>query len=211
MTIKGVNHHSGGAHGYIDTVSQLTRTGLFSSTGNQMFVDSQGSINVVQAVSPDVKGIYSYCLVDALGVAATTNHMSIGNPVGNTKIVSVVAVFISSYSVGGISGGSSIEMKRSTVATGGTLKTAADISKLSTGYPDPSAVIRTGNVSTVLGATHLAASPPPANHTANAAQIFLAQNPSQASHLLPGDAFTFYTASGDTNQRWNLVVAWAEV
>lgn len=211
MSTRGVNYHTGGAHSFIETESLLTRIGLFSPTGNQATVDSQGSLNVVQAVSPDIKGIYSYCLVDAPGVAAATNHMAISNPTGNNKIVSVVAVFISSYSVGGISGGASIEMKRSTEATGGALKTASDVSKLLGTYPDPSAVLRTGNVSATLGATHLAASPPPANHTANAAQIFLAQNPSQASHLLPGEAFTFYTSSGDTNQRWNLVVAWAEV
>lgn len=161
---------------------------------------------------PSLCGVYSYSLANLPGVVAANNFMSIANPLGSTRFIVVGGFFVSSCAVGTSTIIDPLRGWRSTVPTGGTLATAADIVKYDTRYPDPLGVIRKDNPTATISAPFFN-SPPPINQGAAAGQFFHSVEPPPAAGgfiLAPGEGVVFRTAAGDVDQTWNLTVVWGE-
>lgn len=168
-------------------------------------------LSVQQAVDPSVDGIYSFCLPDTPGVVAANNFVSVSNPVGSGKLVSVIFIDVASYVATTAIAAASMVGYRTTAATGGVDSTASAV-KLRTAYPTPSAVVRTGNpTATIVGAIQATSPPLSSGSFTSGAYVSVATASfSSALLLAEGEGFTFRTTSGDANQRWNITFAWAE-
>lgn len=148
------------------------------------------------------------------GTVAAHNHVALTNPVGSGKVILVGGVFISQTTVGAVSGAAPLRGWLATSVSGGTLEDVSAIGKTKSTLPDPVGQIRTEGFTATLGAAWF--NSPALETTAADSPGFIHQVPavipgSDPITLLPGESTVLRTDSGDTDQRWNLSIAWVEV
>lgn len=178
-----------------------------------MVVATNGVAGSYPVTNPVFKGGYVFSQPQVPGVAAANNFLALINPLGSGRTILVAGVFISSVIVADVA--ATAEPMRGWLATaisGGTLEPAASIGKVRSNMPPPTAQIRTGNPTATLGAAWF--NSPPTLGTAKQGSPFVHQVPATIASgsitLLPGEGTVLRTEVGDTDQRWNLSIAWNE-
>lgn len=156
---------------------------------------------------------YVFSQAQHAGTVAAHNHLSLTNPTGSGKAILLGGVFISQVTAGAVA---LVDPMRGWIATsvsGGTLHTASEIGKLRSTLPDPVGEIRTEGMTATLGAAWF--NSPALLATGAASGAFVHQVPASLPNagsitLYPGESTVLRTESGDTDQRWNLSIAWLE-
>ncbi len=173
-----------------------------------------GQIGAFPVTNPAFKGGYVYSRAQTPGVVTPNNFLALYNPLGNTRSLVVAGVFLSSAIVGDIT--ATVDPMRGWLASaisGGTLELAATIGKVRSTMPTPTGQIFINNPTATLGASWF--NSPAVLGVAKQASPFVHQIPAAVAGgsitLLPGEGTVIRTESGDTDQRWNVSIAWSEV
>lgn len=154
---------------------------------------------------------YFHTLIDAPGVVAANNFISLFNPGGSGKTVAFFAIQISSFASGASSTASSLVVDRITAASGGSLIAASSVNRLLTSWANPVAELRTGNPTATKTGLTLFSWPPPIATGAGGEATNYASPPSGQSFIcLPGQGIVLSTPAGNTNQVWSMNLNWAE-
>lgn len=192
-------------------VSTPINTKLVDAVGHALDIRSDGSINTVSGV-PDGSKFYVATLADAPGVVASNNFLSIFNPVGSGRNL----IFFSSITIPWATASTNVTVSmnvyRTTAASGGTLQSAANIGRFVTADGNPVAEVRTGNPTVTTSGLSLLATPPAITTSGSGASpsAVSATNPAASFVCTPGQGIVWNTASGSTGQLWNIQVVWCE-
>lgn len=183
-----------------------------SASGNRLNVDPAGNIAVTSA-GPAGANYYFHTLLDAPGVVAANNFMSVFNPTGSGKAVVFFVAEVKSYAIAAASAADSLTAFRTTAASGGTLISSASVSRFLTTAPNPVAEVRVDNPTTTNVGLALNGFPPPISTGAGTGSLGNSAAPSSqaAFTCLPGEGLVVTTASGDTDQRWDITLTWLEL
>lgn len=174
---------------------------------------STNPLPVIITPNPQIDGTYIYSIANVPGTVATNNFITLFNPVGSGKSVVVGGMFISTVAAAGTSATQPTRIHRISAApTGGTLVVAADIFKFNTANPNPVSVLRINNPTVTLGPA-ASNTPPPVTIGAGGGQFVHEVDPPTGTTVLlaPGEGVAINNAAGDTAQRWNISLAWAEI
>lgn len=158
---------------------------------------------------------YLYSLIDAPGVVAANNFISIFNPSNSGVIHFPLEVGFTCYSIAQVQVGASMAIYRTTAASGGTLVSASDVNKFQTTLGNAQAEVRIGNPTvTLLNSTPLAFKAPVVAGTgggnSGTVTVVTPVPGPLAIALLPGEGLVFRTTSGTTAEFWCLGYSWAE-
>lgn len=184
---------------------------LLDIKGNSLTIRADGSLNTVTGV-PEGSQFYVATLADAPGVVASNNFLSVFNPVASGKTV----VFFSSLTVPWAAGSTtvpnSMNVFRTTAASGGTLVAAANIGRFVTANSNPVSEVRTGNPTVTTSGISLLATPPPMNSAPQGAGSAPVSSTAPGASFVctPGQGIVWNTSAGNVNQMWNIQVVWAE-
>jgi hypothetical protein len=156
---------------------------------------------------------YVFSEDEETGVVAAHNHLALTNPVGSGKLIIVGGVFISQTTTGAVSGVSPMRGYLASNVAGGTLVSASAVAKARSHYSDPVGEVRINGATATLGAAWF--NSPQLLTTGAASQPFVHQIPTalpggEPISLRPGESVALRTESGDTDQRWNISIAWME-
>lgn len=156
---------------------------------------------------------YVFSQAQHAGTVAAHNHLALTNPSTSSKLILLGGVFISQVAAGAIAVTDPMRGWLASAVSGGTLQGASAIAKVRSTLPDPVGEIRTEDVTATLGAAWF--NSPPLLATGAASGTFVHQVPASlpgagAITLRPGESTVLRTESGDTDQRWNLSIAWLE-
>lgn len=156
---------------------------------------------------------YVFSQAQHAGTVAAHNHVSLTNPTGSGKLIFIGGVFISQTTTGAVADVDPIRGYLASNVSGGTLQDASAIAKTNSAYADPVGQIRTEGVTATLGAAWF--NSPPLLSTGAASATFVHQVPASLPGggsivLRPGESTVLRTESGDTDQRFNLSIAWLE-
>lgn len=154
---------------------------------------------------------YISAIVDVAGTVAANNFLSVFNPSGSGKTFTFYRVIVSPWAADVVANGVSVNIFRTTAASGGTVVTAANINKLNTTTSNSVADVRTGNPTVTTSGSSLLGFPA----LFSTAKLGSAGNtvaiPAGASLICgPGQGLVISQASGDVNARWNMQFLWAE-
>ena len=158
---------------------------------------------------------YVYSEEEHPGTVGAHNHFVLTNPVGSGKVILIGGVFVSQTTAGAVAGAPPLRGYRATgVPSGGTLVDPADIGKTRSTLDDPVGEVRTEGASVTLGAAWF--NSPAVQAIGAASAPFVHQIPAALPGtdpitLYPGESTALRTDAGDTDQRWNISIAWAEV
>lgn len=185
------------------------RIQIEDATGHKALVSSDGRF--LTTVVPETYQFYFHSLIDAPGVVAANNFMSIFNPVGSGKTVSFFSIAVDCFAGGASGTASSLVVDRISAASGGTLLAAANINKLITTEPNSTTEVRTGNPTVTKVGVSLYSWPPPLSTGSGAgSSVVSAVPPSEGFYCLPGQGISFNTPAGNANQVWSIKATWAE-
>lgn len=158
---------------------------------------------------------YVFSQAQHAGTVAAHNHLALTNPSTSSKSILLGGVFVSQVTAGLVG---LVDPMRGWLATGvadGTVEAASAIAKVRSTLDNPVGVIRTDAVAitATLGAAWF--NSPPFLSTGAASGTFVHQIPTSLTGggsitLRPGESTVLRTESGDTDQRWNLSIAWLE-
>lgn len=174
---------------------------------------STNPLPVILTANPQIDGVYSMSIANVPGTVASNNFMTLFNPVGSGKTVLISSAFISTVAAAGTSATQPMRIHRiNTAPTGGVLAVPADIFKYDSNNPNPTSVVRTGNPTVALLAPG-SNTPPPVTTGAGGGQFVHEINPPSGTIvvLAPGEGIAINNSAGDTAQRWNISLVWAEV
>lgn len=174
---------------------------------------STNPLPVILTANPQIDGTYILSIANVPGTVAAQTFITLFNPVGSGKNVIVGGMFISTVAAAGTSATQPTRIHRISAApTGGAVVPASDIFKFNTANPDPTAVLRINNPSVVLLAP-ASNTPPPVTTGAGGGQFVHEVDPPTGTTVLlaPGEGVAVHNSAGDTAQRWNISLAWAEV
>lgn len=159
---------------------------------------------------PSGAKVYQACLVDTAGVAAANNFLSLFNPAASGKTLVPLGFVIDCHDTGVTNIGSSMTIFRTSAASAGTQFAANTITRFVPGDPDPVGEVRTANP-TVTTTGRVLIGIPPAINAAGGGTNATFVTPAGAFPLIPaGTGIVFGTATGDTDQLWNLQLTWME-
>lgn len=175
--------------------------------------DINGYVGTYPVTNPVFRGGYVYSRAQTPGVDTPNNFLALYNPVGSPRTLVVAGVFISSAIVGDIA--ATADPMRGWLATaisGGTLEAQSTIGRVRSSMPTPVGQIFINNPAATLGASWF--NSPPILGTAKQASPFVHQIPAAVAGgpitLMPGEGTVIRTETGDTDQRWNVSIAWSE-
>lgn len=173
---------------------------------------SSNPLPTVTVINPAIDGVYVHSIANTPGVVAANNFLSIFNPLGSGKVLSIGGLFFSSTSAGAASETEPLRMHRISAASAGTLQPDSATVKFQTGQPDPVAEVRIGNPTVTLGSPFVN-SPPVITVGSGGTGVHEVPLPPGVGPFtcLPGEGVVARTAAGDTDQRWNITVLWAEI
>lgn len=173
---------------------------------------AQATVASYPIANPIFLGGYVFSDHQIAGAVAPTNHLALFNPVGSGRTIVLAGVFVSSYTEGAVAGVEPLRGWFATNIAGGTLEAASAIGKIRSTMPNAVAQIRTDNPTATLGASWF--NSPATRATAASSAAFVHQIPAAvaagAVTFLPGEGTVIRTEVGDTNQRWNISIAWSE-
>lgn len=177
---------------------------------------STSPIYTTMAPNPSVKGAYVFSVGAVPGVVAANNFISLFNPSGSGRTISLGAAYTSSFAIAAALTPAPMNGFRVTAASAGTLQTnSTAVSKFQTSFPGSIAEIRTGNPTCTIGAQIFNASP--VVTTGGSAGSSTLQNVAAAPAVYPpftlaeGEGIVLRTLSGLVTTLWNLSIVWAEV
>lgn len=172
-----------------------------------------GLTGTFPVVNPAFRGGYIFSLDQIPGVVAANNYLSLENPTGSGRAILLAGVFVSTFNIAAVTAPAPLRGYLSTGISGGTAADAASIGKMRSSMPPSVGVIRTDNPTATLGAAIF--NSPAQDSTGAGSASFVHQIPAAIPAgpltLLPGEGVVLRTASGDTDQRWNLSIAWSEI
>lgn len=175
---------------------------------------SSQPIQVTNVSNPAILGAYIFSVENLPGVAASNNFLTLFNPVGSGRIYLATAVFVSCVAAAAASAVRAFRGYRIGAApTGGSVQAASTFCKIDTAYPDSGADVRIGNPTATLQQP-FSNTPPPVTTGAGGSQfVHSVELPlgSPSFRIRAGEGVAFNTAVGDTDQVWNISIAWAEV
>lgn len=164
-------------------------------------------------INPAFTGGYVFSDHEIAGVAAANNFIALTNPTGNTKVILIAGVFVSSVTVAGVPAAAPLRGYFATAVSGGTLEPSSAIGKVRSNMPNPTGEVRTDNPAATLGAAWF--NSPAILSTGLQSAPFVHQIPATTAAgtltLLPGESTVLRTESGDTDTRWNISIAWSEI
>lgn len=185
---------------------------LTDSHGNQLNIHSDGSI--ATTTIPEGALPYSALVLEAPGVVAANNFLSIFNPAGSGRLFTVLLYRVYPYAGAASTATNSMAAWRTSAASGGTLRSnATDVSKFDTAQLNSVAEVRVGNPTVTLVNTVPVAAVPPAITAAGAGvgPAVSVEPPSGALfRIRPGEGVVARTAAGDVDQLWTLSISWYE-
>jgi hypothetical protein len=162
-------------------------------------------------MNPNFKGIYLHSLAAVPGTAALQNFITLFNPVGSGKMLSLATVALSYTNT---ATASSIQPVRgwriSAAPTGGTLVPATSLVKFQTSQPTPTGVVRIDNPTAVLDAP-IFNSPPPLDNKSSEVHTVDVPPGTGLFSFAPGEGIAISKASGDTTVAWNITLVWIEI
>lgn len=162
--------------------------------------------------NPAIKGAYVFSIGGVAGVAAANTFLSLFNPVGSGKIISVGSGYVSSYSTGASAPTVPMNLFRITAASAGTLQTnSTAVAKFQTAQPTSIAEVRIGNPTVTTGAQLANVAP---SEGPFATDQFVAAAPSVYPPFLlaEGEGVCYrQTAAGVTSTFWNFTIVWSEL
>jgi hypothetical protein len=175
--------------------------------------DANTSLLTAPSRVTNFTGAYLFSIDDQPGVVAANNFVSLFNPVASGKFLYYLGAYVSTYVTGGGSTTrESMQGHAITAASAGTLQAASAIFKFDSTYANAGAEVRTGNPTVTIG-PNVFNSPPPINTStgqyvhAIGAGLLEFGGPVK---IRPGEGLVFTTDAGNTNQTWNISIAWAE-
>lgn len=185
---------------------------LTDSHGNQLNIHADGSISTTTV--PEGALPYSALLLEAPGVVAANNFLSLFNPASSGKLITILLYRVYPYSGGAASATASMAAWRISAASGGTLRNnSTDIAKFDTTQPNSIAEIRTGNPTVTLVNTVPVSAVPPAITAAGAgigAAVSVEPPSGTLFRIRPGEGVVARTSAGDVDQVWTLSFSWYE-
>lgn len=181
-----------------------------SRTGVVSLTDTHGDVpNYFPAGS-----VYNFTIIDVPGVVATNNFISVFNPVGSIRQMSLLSLSIESYATTNTGTANSMAGYRTVAASGGTLIPFGTVTKYITLEPDTVAEVRIGNPTVTLLGTGIPVAPstPPfsGGGGGGASAAFTPASAAALAEILPGEGFVMRTLAGDPAQRWNISLTWLE-
>jgi hypothetical protein len=174
---------------------------------------SLNPLPVILTSNPQVDGTYIYSIANVPGTVAANTFMTLYNPLGSGKSVIVGGMFISTVAAAGTSATQPTRIHRIAAApTGGVNVLVSDVFKFNSANPDPVVQLKTGNPTVTLQAP-ASNTPPPVTIGAGGGQFVHEVDPPTGTTVLlaPGEGVAIHNSAGDTAQRWNISLAWAEV
>jgi hypothetical protein len=164
---------------------------------------------MVQSPDPYMRA-YFHALVDTPGVAAGNNFLSVFNPVGSSKTVIALNLFVSCFATSSATSPNSLNAYRISAASGGTLIAASTVNRFITADSDPVCIVRTGNPTvTTVGLVLIGISPVISVGSGQSSST--ASPPPGASFvMIPGEGIAISTPAGDSDQIWNISLVWGE-
>ena len=146
------------------------------------------------------------------GVAAANVFFALTNPSASGRAILTLAFIAQSSATGSVTDAAAIRMRRATAVSGGTLlSNATAVAKFITTAPDSVVEVRTSNPTVTLGTTILSVQSIESIGTGSSSSaVFQTPTGGPGAILLPGESLVLRTASGDTDQRWNLNLLWSE-
>lgn len=190
--------------------AQLTR--LVDNSGHTLSIRADGAIGVTTGGVPESSKFYITTLIDAPGVVAANNFLSLFNPVGSGRNVVVFFAQTIPWATAATTADASMNVFRTTAASAGTLTTASTIGRFITTDGSPVAEVRTGNPTVTTTGQALLGTPPAITSAGSGTSGGSVSNstPGASFLLVPGEGIVWRTTLGDVDQRWNLQIIWAE-
>lgn len=193
------------------SVNGVQAVRVADTEGHGLLIRTDGSITT--STAPENAKFYLHGMSDVPGVATANNFLSIFNPVGSGKTVIFYQLILTPGTSGATSVTNSMNIFRTTAASGGTQIAAANVNRFVTADGNPVAEVRVGNPTTTNVGTTLLGLPPGVDpvgvSSGSSASVAI---PSGAGFVcLPGEGVVYNTAAGSTNQLWNINVTWAEL
>lgn len=178
-------------------------------------INAPSGLGTYTVASPAIKAAYVYSLLDAPGSTNTPNNfISLYNPIGSSKTLVTLGIFVSCYvASGGSTTRNSMHGHLASAISGGTLVATSAIAKFQSGFANPVAEVRTGNP-TATTAAEFFQSPPPIGTTASQYVHSVGYGASTNGGgflFLPGEGLVIQTNNGNVNQTWNVSLVWGEI
>lgn len=185
---------------------------LSDLSGHNLTVRTDGSLTT--STIPEGSLPYTTLINNALGVVAANNFLSLFNPVGSGKTLTIAQFICYPYATAAATPTDNMQVWRTTAASVGTLLAAANINKFDTAQPNSIAEVRTGNpTTTLLGTVPVLAIPPAV--TAAAGGVSATTNIVPPNGALftchPGEGVVARTPAGSVGQVWSLGFSWLEM
>lgn len=168
-------------------------------------------VYTVSTVNPSIKGVYLHSIANVPGTLAPQTFITIYNPIGSGKSLSLGTVAISSSNTMPSTETSPLRGYRISVApTGGTLVAASTVQRFNTTQPNPVAEVRIDNPTVTLGGAVFSSPPLLDNRSSNVHTVDIP--PGAGPFLmLPGEGLAIHKVAGTTSTVWNITPVWAEI
>jgi hypothetical protein len=124
----------------------------------QRVIIESGTVTSIQGVAAGTN-FYTSAITDVPGVVAANTFLSLFNPVGSGKTITVYGTIVLPWASAATAVASSMTIYRTSAASGGTQVVAGLIDKFYTGSPASIAEVRKGNPTITTVATSLGGFP----------------------------------------------------
>lgn len=175
-------------------------------------LDNNAAVPVMtQSWLPPGARVYQVALVDEPNTAAAKNFLSHFNPVGSGKTHAPLGFVMDSHCTAATNVNDSMTIFRTTAASGGTQYAANTLTRFVPSDPDPTAEIRVSNPTVTTTGRVLIGIGPAIFPGGGGTQPSFVTPAGGAFPIIPaGQGIVFGTATGDTDQRWNIQYTWME-
>ena len=156
-------------------------------------------------------GLYVFSLQRQDSLVAGKNFITMENPSGSGKILTLGAFFVSYMATVASPAYPMRGYRTASAPTGGTLHTATEICRLDTALPDSIAVIRSGNPTTTLGPAFFNSPAGTVKDTVSGVHDVDAPVGFNPFIVRPGEAVVLRQDIGAIGHLWNVSILWREV
>jgi hypothetical protein len=188
----------------------VTGTVTATPTGTQAV---SGTVTAVPGV-PVGANFYTQSFSNLPGqTAATYNYLSLFNPVGSGKTITLYQIFIIPWAGAATTALNSMESFRISASSAGALTSGANINKFSSAAPNSIAEVRITNPTVTTTGTTLGGIPPIITSAGSGLSSIgnIGPPPGASFMFAPGEGVCMrQVLAGDVDQLWNLGYIWAE-
>ncbi len=170
-----------------------------------------GLTRTIPQLDPDER-LYYYALINAPGVAAANNFLTLLNPAGSGRVIRLISVLVENVASVAQSVTVPMVMSRCSAVSGGaTVTNTTSVCKGSLTDAVSVAELRINNPTATLGANAFTTAPNAINNVSGAGAYSVLRTPvGGLLYLRPGEGVIWRTASGSTAQFWNICPSWGE-